>query len=300
MKHERDLVGYANNPPEVRWPGGSRLAISIAVNYEEGSERSFALGDPDQEPLTEWGCWSIPTGTRDLAMESMFEYGARVGVWRILDIFDAAQVKATFFACAVAFELNPEVAKAVVKGGHEICSHGYRWEEVWRLSREEEREHIRLAVESFKNTTGKRPVGWYCRYGPSIHTRELVVDEGGFIYDSNAYNDDVPYVLTIGGKRHVVVPYTPDINDFSFWSAPGFVTGNEFFTYMKDSFDYLYAESASYPRMMSIGLHPRIVGRPGRIITLRRFIDYAKRHRDVWFATREEIARWWLEQCSDN
>ena len=236
-------------------------------------------------------------GVRNLAMESMYEYGSRVGVWRVLRILEDAGVKSTFYACALAFEQAPEVAKAAVAGGHEICSHGYRWEEVFKLSREEEREHMRLAIESFKNTTGERPLGWYCRYGPSVNTRELVVEEGGFEYDSDAYNDDVPYFVEVLGKKHLVVPYTPDVNDFCFWNSPGFINSSDFLSYMKDAFDYLYAEAAETPRMMSIGLHPRIIGRAGRVRALRDFIDYAQQRDEVWFATRLEIARWWKENA---
>ncbi|MCZ8516303.1 allantoinase PuuE [Paenibacillus filicis] len=290
----RDLVGYGMKAPTVAWPNGATLAVSIVVNYEEGSERSFAMGDPDQEPLTEWGNYPLSSDIRNLAMESMNEYGSRAGIWRVLRILDQFKLKSTFFACAVAFEQNPEVVKAVVDGGHEVCSHGYRWEEVFRLSKEEEREHMKLAIESFTRTVGKRPVGWYCRYGPSVNTRELVVDEGGFIYDSDAYNDDVPYYKNVNGKKHLIVPYAPDANDFSYWNAPGFVTAGDFSTYLKDTFDMLYEESKTHPKMMSIGLHPRIIGRPGRARALQQFFEYATQHHDVWFATREEIARWWI------
>jgi peptidoglycan/xylan/chitin deacetylase (PgdA/CDA1 family) len=292
---ERDLAGYGNNPPTLRWPNNARLAISIVINYEEGSERSFAIGDPDQEPLTEWGSYPLPADIRNLAMESMYEYGSRVGIWRILRVLKHHGVKSTFFACAVAFEKAPDVARAAVEQGHEICSHGYRWEEVFRLSKEEEQEHIKKAINSFVRTTGRRPVGWYCRYGPSVNTRKLVVEEGGFIYDSDAYNDDVPYFVQVGGRRHLVVPYTPDVNDFRFWQANGPVNSEQFYSYLKDSFDVLYEEAATHPKMMSVGLHNRIIGRPGRISSLSQFIAYAKGFPEVWFATREEIAKWWLE-----
>jgi peptidoglycan/xylan/chitin deacetylase (PgdA/CDA1 family) len=296
MTTARDLVGYGASPPTGTWPNGARLAISVVVNYEEGSERSHAMGDPDQESMTEWGNYPMPPEIRNLAMESMYEYGARVGIWRLLEIMKAADVRSTFFACAVAMEHNPEVAKAAVDRGHEICSHGYRWEEVFRLSEGEERERIRLAVQSFEKTCGRRPVGWYCRYGPSDRTRRLVVEEGGFLYDSDAYNDDVPYFVQVGDKRHLVVPYTPDINDFCFWNSPGFVQARDMYEYMRESFDVLYAEASRYPRMMSIGLHPRIIGRAGRVRALKWFIDYAKQYPDVWFATREEIARAWMDR----
>jgi peptidoglycan/xylan/chitin deacetylase (PgdA/CDA1 family) len=215
-----------------------------------------------------------------------------------MDIFAATRVPSTFYACALAFEQNPAVAKAAVAAGHEICSHGYRWEEVFRLTEEQEREHIRLAIESFKKTCGKRPLGWYCRYGPSARTRRLVVEEGGFLYDSDAYNDDVPYFVDVSGKRHLVIPYTPDINDFCFWNSPGFVQADDFFRYLKESFETLYAESAKGPRMMSIGLHPRIIGRAGRVRGLRSFIDYARQFSDVWFTTREQIAHAWLQRAN--
>lgn len=296
MSVKRDLIGYGHKPPPGPWPNGARLAISVVVNYEIGSERSFAMGDPDQEAMTEWGSYPVPGDVRNLAMESMNEYESRVAIWRLLDLFKATAVPTTFFACAVAFEQNPSVAKAAVQGGHEICSHGYRWEEVFRLTEEEEREHIRLAIKSFRKTCGRRPLGWYCRYGASVRTRRLVVEEGGFLYDSDAYNDDSPYFVQVGRKRHLVIPYTADVNDIRFWLAPGFTTANQFFTYMRDSFDVLYAESARHARMMSIGLHPRIVGRPGRIAALRRFIEYAKQYSDVWFTTREDIARAWIKQ----
>lgn len=292
----RDLVGYGKDRPTGTWPNGARLAINVVVNYEEGSERSHAMGDPDQEVMTEWGSYAFPPGVRNLAMESMYEYGSRVGVWRVLDALKDANVPATIFACAVAMEQNPKVAKAMVQAGHEICSHGYRWEEVFKLTEEEEREHIRLAIESFERTCGKRPIGWYCRYGASVRTRRLVVEEGGFLYDSDAYNDDVPYFVEVDEKRHLVVPYTADVNDFRYWNSPGLTHASDFFEYIKESFDVLYAESANGPRMMSIGLHPRMIGRPGRIRALKWFFDYARQFPDAWFATREQIARAWLDR----
>ena len=295
MTLQRDLVGYGNKPPDKPFPNGARLAISLVVNYEEGSERNHAMGDPDQEDMTEFGSYPFPPGTRNLAMESMVEYGSRVGIWRLLEMFRETGVKATIFACAVAFEQNPAVAKACVEAGHEICSHGYRWEEVFRLSEEEEREHIRLAVESFQKTTGSRPVGWYCRYGPSVNTRELVVEEGGFEYDCNAYNDDLPYYTQVQGKPWLVVPYSLEVNDFKFWSG-GLVSPSVFFETAKNCFDVLYEEGATHPKMMSVGLHCRIIGKPSRAYALDQFLRYASEKEGVWFARRDEIAKWWKEQ----
>jgi peptidoglycan/xylan/chitin deacetylase (PgdA/CDA1 family) len=290
---ERDLVGYGPRPPARRWLGSSRLAISLVVNYEEGSERSLAAGDDTQESLTEWGAYPFPPRVRNLAMESMYEYGSRVGVWRIFDVLARHAVPATVFACAQALELAPEVARAAVQNGHEICSHGWRWEEVFQLTEDEERDHIRRAVDSIERTCGRRPVGWYCRYGPSVHTRRLLVEEGGFLYDSDSYADDVPYEVTVDGTEHLVLPYAADTNDIQFWLAEPLASAEQFFTYLKDSFDTLYRESETAPKMMSVGLHCRIIGRPGRIAGLERFIEYASGFDGVRFATREQIARSW-------
>jgi peptidoglycan/xylan/chitin deacetylase (PgdA/CDA1 family) len=287
----RDLVGYARSRPTGSWSNGARLAVSIVLNYEEGSEQSLADGDPAQETGTEWGGYGYPDDVRNLAMESMFDYGSRVGVWRIFDVLDSIGVPCTIFGCAVAFERNPEVAAYVRHSAHEVCSHGYRWEETFRLSAHDEAEHIRLAIESFERTVGRRPVGWYCRYGPSERTRELVTRHGGFLYDSDSYGDDTPYYVECAGETRLVLPYTPDNNDFRFWQGNGPMTAREMVEYLVDAFDVLYAEGAEGPRMMSFGLHPRMIGRPGRIRALRDFIEYARGHDSVWFATREQIAR---------
>jgi peptidoglycan/xylan/chitin deacetylase (PgdA/CDA1 family) len=291
---ERDFVGYANRPPIVEWPNGARLAVSVVVNYEEGSERSLAFGDDMDEPYGEWGSFNMPEGVRNLTQESFFEYGSRVGVWRILDILDDYQVPASFFACAVAFERNPVVARAIVERGHEVCSHGYRWEDHFGMSRDEDRERIRRAISSFQSTTGQRPIGWYSRNGLTLQTRELLLDEG-FLYDSNEYNEDVPYFMNVNGRQHLIVPYAADSNDSKCWRSPGYVTSDMFAAYLIDSFDCLLAEAAEVPKMMSVGLHVRISGRPGRSVALRRFLEYAKKRPGVWFARRDHIAQWWLE-----
>lgn len=297
--HQRDLVGYARDVPKLAWPQGIRLPISVVVNYEEGSERTFADGDPDQETMTEWATYPLPPGIRNLAMESMYEYGSRVGIWRIFDATDEHEVTTTVYACAVALERAPAVVDVIRAGGHGVVSHGYRWEEVFRLAPEEERRHIRLAVDSFTAMLGTRPRGWYCRYGPSVETRRMLVEEG-FDYDCDSYCDDLPYFVQVGSRRHLVVPYSPDINDLRFWQSPGLVGADDFFAYLKDSFDTLYREAAHCTRMMSVGLHPRIIGRPGRIDGLRRFLDYARSFDDVGFLTRDQIADHWLAEAGSD
>jgi peptidoglycan/xylan/chitin deacetylase (PgdA/CDA1 family) len=276
-----------------RWPNGARLVISLVVNYEEGSERSIAMRDPRQEAVTEWGAYALPPEIRNLGMESTYEYGSRVGAWRIFEVLERHGVKATFFCCAVALEQNPDVAEAVSGYGHCVVGHGYRWEEVFRLSRAAEEEHLKLAVESFKRTLGLRPRGWYCRYSPSVNTRELIVAEGGFDYDCDSYNDDLPYFVTTSRGPHLVIPYTPDNNDTRFWQS-GIVVGRQFSEYLMDSFRVLYRESARGPVMMSVGLHPRIIGRPGRIGAIDDFIARVRDYEGVMFMTRDEIATMWL------
>ncbi|MFE4952409.1 polysaccharide deacetylase family protein [Leifsonia sp. NPDC056665] len=278
--------------PNVPWPDGITLPISLVVNIEEGSERTHADGDPDQETMTEWATYPLPPDIRNLAMESMYEYGSRVGVWRIFDAIAERGLTATMFACAVALERAPEVVAAIKEHGFGVVCHGYRWEEVFRLSPEEERQHIRDAVESMTRTLGAPPRGWYCRYGPSANTRRLLVEEG-FEYDCDAYNDDLPYFVPVDGVRHLVVPYSPDNNDLRFWQSPGMVHANDFFLYLKDSFDVLYREGSDRTRMMSIGLHSRVVGRPGRIAGLTRFLDYARQFGGVEFVTRDWIVDHW-------
>ncbi|QWF22957.1 polysaccharide deacetylase family protein [Nocardioides sp. LMS-CY] len=291
----RDLVGYGRNGPDARWPNGARLAVSLVLNYEEGSERTFENGDDSQETSTEWGQYDYPPTTRNLAMESVYEYGSRVGVWRLLDLVTEFDVPLTFFACAQALERNSEVAEWIRdRPRHEVCSHGYRWEEVFRLSEAQERSHIDEAIRSLERTVGRRPLGWYCRYGASERTRRLLEEVGGFVYDSDSYADDAPYFVEGVQERRLVVPYTPDANDFRFWQANGPVTARQFSEYLVDTFEQLYREGESSARMMSIGLHPRIIGRPGRVGSLRSFLEHARQRDGVWFATRLEIAEAWL------
>ncbi len=290
----RNFVGYGRHVPKVVWPEGARVAVSLCLNYEEGSENSVPAGDGRNEVMGEIP-YAMDAQYRDLCVESVYEYGSRAGIWRLQRLLDAYNMPVTFYACAVALERNPEVGDWIREAGHEPCSHGWRWEEVWTLSREEEKAHIDAAVETIERLTGERPRGWYCRYGPSVHTRELLVEEGGFVYDSDAYNDDLPYYVEVGGKQHLVLPYTLTYNDGRFAFPNGYTDPNAFFDHLKRGFDCLWEEGETHPRMMSIGLHSRFVGQAARISALRQFFDYALEKGDVWFARRIDIANWWHE-----
>lgn len=290
----RKYVGYGRNAPRVVWPEGARVAVSIVLNYEEGSEYSKAAGDGRNEGLAEIP-YAMDPAYRDLAVESVYEYGSRAGVWRLQRLFDALDIKVTFFAAAVALERNPEVAAWLREAGHEPCSHGWRWEEVWTLSREEEKAHLEAAIKSIEETCGARPLGWYCRYGPSVHTRELLVEEGGFVYDSDAYNDDLPYYVEVKGIQHLVIPYSFTYNDARFVLPQGHSGPEAFFDQLRRGLDYLWDEGETHPRMMSIGLHPRLIGQAARTSALKQFIEYAQDKGGVWFARRIDIANWWNE-----
>jgi peptidoglycan/xylan/chitin deacetylase (PgdA/CDA1 family) len=289
----RDFVGYGPVPPDPRWPGGARLALNIVLNYEEGSEPSIPDGDAATESgLTEGGSGGF-TG-RDLGAESMFEYGSRVGIWRVLRMLREREMMATVFACAVAFDRNPVVAQAVREAGYDVCSHGRRWVRHQTLSEQEEAAEIRAAVASLADHMGERPLGWYCRYAPTVHTRRLLVEHGGFLYDSDAYNDELPYWVDVGGKSHLVIPYSLATNDGKL-SRGAMATGDDFFGYLRDTFDVLYGEGATQPKMMSVGLHLRLIGHPGRAAGLARFLDHVAKHRDVWVCRRLDIAKHWYE-----
>jgi allantoinase len=299
MSYPRDLVGYGANPPHPRWPRDAKIALQIVLNYEEGSEYSIPDGDETSEIyLREVPGASMNKGMRDLQVESVYEYGSRVGFWRLMRLFKDKDIQVTIFGAALALERNPEVARAIADAGYDICCHGWRWIGYHLLDEAEEKEHIQKAVASIKKLTGDRPLGWYCRYAPSLNTRRLIVEEGGFLYDSDAYNDDLPYWVKVAGKSHLVIPYTLDNNDMKYCVAPGFNNGNDFYTYLKDAFDVLYAEGETSPKMMSVGLHARLAGKPGRIAALARFIDYVKSHERVWICRRLDIAQHWLKYHS--
>lgn len=289
---DRDYVGYGRNQPLGEWPGGAKVALNIAVNIEEGSERSWWAGDRHNEGLSEVPR-AIDPRYRDLGVESVYEYGSRAGIHRLLRMFDRLDVKMTAFAAAVALERTPEVAHWLNEAEHELCSHGYRWAEAWHLSEEQERDLIAKAISTFEAVAGRRPVGWYSRWMPSLNTRRLLVEEGGFIYDSDAYNDDIPYYVSVHDKPHLVVPYSMAYNDSHF--AYGQMTSpSDFEEYCVRALDYLAHEADGVPRMMSVGLHPRLAGQAARTSAVESFISKAQARGDVWIATREEIANWWL------
>jgi putative urate catabolism protein len=291
MDYPRDLVGYGPKPPKAKWPGSARIALQFVLNYEEGGENSVLHGDKASEAFLSEIVGAQPIeGARHLSMESIYEYGSRVGVWRILELFARHDLPFTVFGVAMAMERNPAVVDAFLKAGHEIASHGWRWINYQHVPLELEREHMQRAIEIHRKLTGERPLGWYTgRTSPN--TRALVVEDGGFTYDADDYNDDIPWYDTRYGKAQLVVPYTLDANDMRFATAQGFNSGDDFFTYLKDSFDVLYAEENC---MMSIGLHCRLVGRPGRLASLERFIKYVK-GKKVWITRRIDIARHWLK-----
>ena len=293
--YPRDLVGYGRSVPTANWPDQARLALQFVVNYEEGGENSILHGDPASEAFLSEIVGAAPwPGQRHLSMESIYEYGSRVGIWRLLDLFEQKRIPITVFAVAMALARNPAVADAVVSAGHEICSHGYRWIDYRDVPEATEREHLYKAIEIIEQLTGERPLGWYTGR-TSENTRRLVAEEGGFLYDADDYNDDLPFWATVNGHQHLVVPYTLDANDMRFATPQGFNSGDQFFSYLRDTFDTLYEEGSRIPRMMSVGLHCRLVGRPGRIRALERFIDHAQSHEGVWFCRRIDIARHWWE-----
>ena len=290
----RDLVGYGRTPPDPQWPNGARLALNFVLNIEEGSEYSIENGDGFSEAsLTEMGDSPVPRGQRDLAAESMFEFGSRVGIWRILGLFAAPQTSVDRFCLRYGAGTPSGCGGRATRGGHDVCCHGWRWVEHYLLSEDEERRHIAMAVESLRRTMGAPPAGWYCRYGPSVNTRRLVHEHGGFLYDSDTYNDELPYYVTVGDRPHLVVPYSLSTNDVKFHRG-NIGTAADFTAFLRDAFDQLYEEGVHAPKMMSVGMHARLLGHPARARGLARFLDYAQGHPDVWICRREEIARHWL------
>lgn len=291
QRPSRDYRGYGRNPPRVIWPNNAVLAVNIQVNYEEGAEYDHA-SDGRNEGAGEFvGSLSdLP----DRSVESAWEYGSRAGFWRVMRLLDEYGVKSTVNACAVAVERNRDVGDYLGETEHEVACHGYRFEEVWRLEQDEERKRIHAAVASLHRTCGRRPVGWISRLMPSSHTRELLVEEGGFLYDSDALNDDLPYFVAVGGRRHLVLPISFTYNDARFIMG-GCDDPTAFSQYCCGGFDELLREGATHPKMMTVSLHPRIIGQAGRVAALRKFVEHALGAGQVWFARRADIAQWWLD-----
>ena len=290
--YPRDMIGYGQDPPHADWPGGARIAIQLVLNYEEGAETSVLHGDPASETFLSDMINPAPVvGARHMSMEQIYEYGSRAGVWRLLRLFKRYGVPVTVFGVAMALERNPAAVNAMLDGGHEIASHGLRWINYQDVPERIEREHMMRAIDIHRRLTGERPLGWYTgRTSPN--TRRLVAEDRGFLYDADDYSDDLPFWATVGRHQQLIVPYTLEANDMRF-SGTGLNTGEQFFAYLKDAFDVLYAEGEERPKMMSVGLHCRIAGRPGKMAGLERFIRYALDHQDVWFCRRVEIARHW-------
>ncbi|MGB2318670.1 MAG: allantoinase PuuE [Candidatus Puniceispirillum sp.] len=293
--YPRDLIGYSDQPPHAHWPDDARVAVQFVLNYEEGGENCILHGDPASEKFLSEIIGAEPfEDARHMSMESIYEYGSRAGVWRILELFRARKIPITVFAVAMAMQRHPQVIEQALKDGHEIASHGYRWINYHGMSIEEERAHMEKAIAIHSDICGARPLGWYTGR-TSAHTRDLVAEEGGFIYDADDYSDDLPFWSRQVDAPHLIVPYTLDTNDMRFATAQGFHTGDQFASYLIDAFDTLYAEGATSPKMMSVGLHCRLIGRPARFAGLVKFIDHVQKHEKVWMARRLDIAKHWMK-----
>jgi allantoinase len=290
----RDMVGYGERPPHPQWPGGARIAVSFVLNIEEGGENNVLQGDPGSETFLSEIIGAERFADRHMSMESLYEYGTRAGAWRVLRAFADRDLPLTIFGVARALQANPDLTASALTSGHEIAGHGLRWISYQDIEPEVERSHLVEAVRILTDLTGTPPAGWYTGRD-SPHTRALVVQHGGFLYDSDSYADDLPYWVEVEGASHLVLPYALDTNDMRFATPQGFNTGEHFFTYCRDAFDALYAEGATAPKMLSIGLHSRIIGRPGRIGALHRLLDHVLDHPDVWACRRVDIARHWTE-----
>ena len=293
-KYSRNMVGYGSKGPKVEWPNNARIALQIVLNYEEGAENCIINGDKHSEVFLSEIIGAQPVKGRHINMESLYEYGSRSGFWRLHKLFQEKKIPITIFGVGMALEKNPEICKAIKDADYEVASHGWRWIDYQNVKKSEEKKHMKLVIKKIKEIFGERPLGWYTgRCSPN--TRDLVFDEGGFLYDSDSYSDDLPYWEIRKKKKQLIIPYTLDNNDMRFVANQGFNTGDHFFTYLKDSFDTLYEEGKTNPKMMSVGLHCRLVGRPGRIRSLKRFLEYVLSHEDVWICKRIDIAKHWIK-----
>ncbi len=298
--YPRDLIGYGRQPPHADWPAGARIAVQFVLNYEEGGESNILHGDSESERFLSEIIGASGYAARHMSMESIYEYGSRVGVWRLLNEFEKRELPLTIFGVAMALQRHPELAKTFVGLGHEIACHGLRWIHYQDIDESTERDHMLTALETIQQLTGVMPLGWYTGRD-SPNTRRLVVENGNLLYDSDYYGDDLPFWTEVktsdgGTKPHLVVPYTLDTNDMRFATPQGFNSGEQFFQYLRDSFDVLYAEGESTPKMLSIGLHCRLAGRPGRFAALQRFLDHIQSHDRVWICRRIDIARHWIDR----
>ena len=288
------MIGYGKKLPRVVWPNNAKLALQIVLNYEEGSESCILHNDKYSETFLSEIISAKPIKGRHINMESIYEYGSRRGFWRIHDLFQKKKIPLTIFGVGMALERNQDVCDEIKKSNYEIASHGWRWIDYQNVPKNTEKRHMQLSIQSIKKIFGQRPLGWYTgRCSPN--TRDLVIDEGGFLYDSDSYSDDLPYWEKRGTKKQLIIPYTLDNNDMRFATNQGFNNGDQFYSYLKDSFDTLYEEGNYSPKMMSIGLHCRLIGRPGRIQSLKKFLDYVLKHKDVWICKRIDIAKHWIE-----
>jgi putative urate catabolism protein len=291
--YPRDLTGYGRNPPDPHWPGGARIAVQFVINYEEGGENNILHGDKGAEAfLTDVLSVRPWPGERHISVESMFEYGARSGFWRLWRAFTERAMPVTVYGVATALMRSPDQVAGMREAGWEIASHGLKWIQYGHMPEDEERQHLNEAIRVHSEATGERPFGWYAGRG-SVNTLKLVMEEGGFLYSSDSYADELPYWVKGPKEPHLIIPYTLDANDMRFINPQGFPEGETFFTYLKDSFDLLYREGETHPKMMSVGLHCRLVGRPGRAAALLRFLDYVAEHDRVWVPRRIDIARHW-------
>ena len=296
-KYRRNLVGYGSKKLKIRWPGNARLALQIVLNYEEGAENCVLHGDKFSEIFLSEIIGAKSIKGRHMNMESIYEYGSRRGFWRIHELFQEKKIPITIFGVGMALKKNMDVCNAIKKANYEIASHGWRWIDYQKVSKNVEKKHMKLAINSIKNIFGNRPLGWYTGRS-SPNTRDLVMEEGGFLYSSDSYSDDLPYWEKKGKKKLLIIPYTLDNNDMRFATNQGFNTGDHFFNYLKDSFDVLYEEGKISPKMMSVGLHCRLIGRPGRIQSLKNFLKYVQKHKGVWICRRVDIAKHWIKNYS--
>ena len=296
-KYPRDLVGYGSNKIKIRWPGNAKLALQFVLNYEEGAENCILHGDKTSEVFLSEIIGAKPIKGRHLNMESIYEYGSRRGFWRIHDLFNKKKIPLTIFGVGMALERNKEVCSAIKKANYEVASHGWRWIDYQNVSKKKEKNDMKLAVKSIKKIFGNQPAGWYTGRC-SENTLDLVIDNGSFLYCSDTYSDDLPYWIKKGNKKQLMVPYTLDNNDMRFATNQGFNSGEQFYNYLKDSFDTLYEEGKTSPKMMSVGLHCRLIGRPGRIQSLKKFLNYIKKFKDIWICKRVDIAKHWIKNYS--